>query len=66
MEMTKSAADQKTMEINKHRDEMEDFKANIEEIKGRLPPLDVEYKRLLKISEQLSSLTKTRTKTETE
>lgn len=64
--MIKEQADKKTLEINKHEDEIEEMKKKIEECKVQLEPLHDEYKRAVKISEQLSSITASKAKVEAE
>lgn len=64
--MIKEQADKKTMEINKHEDDIEQMKKKIEEYKAKLEPLHEEYKQVVKISEQLSSITASKAKVEAE
>lgn len=66
LEMIKEQADKKTMEINKHEDEIAEMKQKIEECVVKLEPLNEQYKQALKIGEQLSSITASKTKVETE
>lgn len=66
LEMIKEQADKKTMEINKHEDEIEEMKQKIEECKVKLEPLHEEYKQVVKIGEQLSSITASKAKVEAE
>lgn len=66
LEMIKEQADKKTMEINRHEDEIVQMKQKIEEYKVKVKPLNEEYVKAVKIGEQLSSLTASKAKVETE
>lgn len=66
LEMIKEQADKKTMEINKHVDEIEQMKQKIDECETKLKPLHDEYKQVVKIGEQLSSITASKAKVEAE
>lgn len=64
--MIKEQTDKKTMEINKHVDEIEQMKQKIDEGKTKLEPLNEEYKQIVKIGEQMSSITASKAKVEAE
>lgn len=66
MEMIKSEADKMNMEINKHEDEMQEMKVKLECCKKDLKPMYDEYNRVHEIGEQLSTITASKTKVETE
>lgn len=66
LEMIKEQADRKTIEINKHVDEIEQMNQKIDECKAKLGPLNEEYKQVVKIGEQLSSITASKAKVEAE
>lgn len=64
--MIKEQADKKTMEINQHVDEIEQMKQKIDESNAKLEPLYEEHKQVMKIGEQLSSITASKAKVEAE
>lgn len=64
--MIKQEADKKHMEISSNEDEIQNFKEKIEKCINDLVPLRKDYERVLKISEQLSSITSSKTQLQTE
>lgn len=66
LEMIKEQADKKTLEINNHETEIAQMKQKIDECKAKVKPLHDEYNQVVKIGEQLSSITASKTKVETE
>lgn len=54
------------MEINKHEDEIVHMKQKIDDCKVKLDPLHEQYRQIEKIGKQLSSITESKTKVETE
>lgn len=62
----KEQMEKKTMEINKHEDEIQQMEQKIDDCKVKLNPLHEEYKQVQKIGEQLSSITASKAKVEAE
>lgn len=66
MEILKSEAEKKLMNINKNEDSLKQMKEKHEQCKIDLMPLREEYTRVKEIGERLSSITASKTKVETE
>lgn len=64
--MHKEDAEKKIVDINNREDELQDMQKKRDEYVAALIPLEVEFERVKKIGEHLSSITSSKAKAETE